>query len=115
MYRNHPGTVIHGSLPAVAAVGVLLISFISNAHAGCQSEMRILADDLAGVKLTSAQNQQIADKVLQARRHCWVQDEEVAMKLINSARRAAGLKESSGEFDWETVPLESLEKTPTNE
>jgi len=83
-------------------------------HADCQSELRILADDLAGVKLTSAQSQQVADKVLQARRHCWVQHEQTAMKLINSARRTAGLKESSGEFDWETVPLEQLEKAPTD-
>lgn len=81
-------------------------------HAACQSEMRILSDDLAGVKLTPAQSQLIADKVLQARRHCWVQHEQKAMELINSARRLAGLKESSGEFDWETVPLESLEKAP---
>ncbi len=81
----------------------------TTAYAACQSELRVLADDLAGVKLTSAQRQLIADKVLQARRHCWVQQEEAAMKLINGARRLAGLKESSGEFDWETVPLESLE------
>ena len=84
----------------------------SSANAACQGELRILADDLAGVKLTSAQSQQIADKVLQARRHCWVQREKTAMDLINSARRTAGLKESSGEFDWESVPLESLEKEP---
>ena len=79
-------------------------------HAACQSEMRILADDLAGVKLTSYQRQSVADKVLQARRHCWVNNEKVAMVLINSARRIAGLKEASGEFDWENVPLESLEE-----
>lgn len=88
--------------------------FAPISHADCQSELRILADDLAGVKLTSAQTQQVADKVLQARRHCWVQQEQTAMKLINSARRTAGLKESSGEFDWETVPLEQLEKPPPN-
>jgi hypothetical protein len=79
-------------------------------HAACQSEMRILADDLAGVKLNSYQTQSIADKVLQARRHCWVHHEKVAMDLINSARRIAGLKETTGEFDWENVPLESLEE-----
>ena len=79
-------------------------------YAACQSEIRILADDLAGVKLTSYQSQSVADKVLQARRHCWVQHETAAMDLINSARRIAGLKESSGEFDWENVPLESLEE-----
>lgn len=79
-------------------------------HAACQSEIRILADDLAGVKLNSYQMQSIADKIFLARRHCWVQHEKVAMDLINSARRIAGLKESTGEFDWENVPLESLEE-----
>lgn len=80
------------------------------AHAECQSEMRILGDDLAGVKLTSQQSQSIADKILRARRHCWVHHEQEAMDLINSARRIAGLEASSGEFDWENVPLESLEE-----
>ena len=80
------------------------------AYADCRSEMRILADDLAGVKLNSYQSQSLADKVLQARRQCWVQREQAAMDLINSARRIAGLKESTGEFDWENVPLESLEE-----
>ena len=104
---------------AATMVGQLLLGaagvfFAFSAHAGCQSQMRILADDLAGVELTSAQRQWIADKVLQARRHCWVHREEAAMKLINSARKVAGLKEASGEFDWENVPLESLEKPPTD-
>ncbi|UCH46920.1 MAG: hypothetical protein JSU95_12535 [Betaproteobacteria bacterium] len=76
--------------------------------------MRILADDLAGVELTSAQRQWIADKILKARRHCWVHREEAAMELINAARKMAGLKEATGEFDWENVPLESLEKPPPN-
>ena len=95
-------------------LGVTMALSVPACHADCQSELRILADDLAGVKLTSAQSQQVADKVLQARRHCWVQHEQTAMKLINSARRTAGLKESSGEFDWETVPLDQLEKAPTD-
>jgi hypothetical protein len=96
-------------------LGAVLVFFANfSAHAGCQSEMRILADDLVGVELTSAQRQSIADKILKARRHCWVHREEEAMRLINSARRIAGLKEASGEFDWETVPLESLEKPPPN-
>jgi hypothetical protein len=95
-------------------LGATLAFFVFSTHAACQSEMRILADDLAGVKLTSAQRQWIADKILQARRHCWVHREEAAMKLINSARRMAGLEEASGEFDWENVPLESLEEPPPN-
>ena len=91
----------------------LLITVFSLAsvttYAACQSEMRILGDDLAGVKLTSQQSQYIADKILKARRHCWVHHEQEAMELINSARRIAGLKETTGEFDWENVPLESLQ------
>ncbi|NIO43732.1 MAG: hypothetical protein GTO41_28395 [Burkholderiales bacterium] len=104
MQRESMGAVI--SRCVLIAVPIFLVF---NAEAACQSELRILADDLASVKLTSAQSQLIADKVLQARRHCWVQREEAAMELINSARRMAGLKESSGKFDWETVPLETLE------
>ncbi len=110
--------VVRGSLAvsvlARGLLGVASIFCFSNCHAACQSEMRILADDLAGVKLTSAQSQLVADKVLQARRHCWVQHEEEAMALINSARRMAGLKETSGEFDWESVPLDSLEQAPSD-
>ena len=99
---------------ACLLLGAILAFGVHSARAACQSEMRILADDLAGVELTSAQRQWIADKILKARRHCWVHREEEAMALINSARRIAGLKEASGEFDWETVPLESLEQIPSN-
>lgn len=109
MHGRIAGAMIQWLLLAIASA-----LFISSSHAACQSEIRILGDDLAGVKLTSAQSQLIAEKVLLARRHCWVQHEKEAMELINSARRLAGLKESSGEFDWETVPLESLEEVPTN-
>ena len=109
MRRGYTGVVIGHLMPIAASV-----CFTSPLHAACQSEIRILGDDLAGVRLTAAQSQMIADKVLQARRHCWVQHEQEAMELINSARRMAGLKESSGEFDWETVPLESLERPASN-
>lgn len=95
-------------------LGALLAVGVQSTQAACKSEMRILADDLAGVELSSAQRHWIADKILKARRHCWVHREEEAMALINSARRMAGLKEASGEFDWETVPLESLEQIPSN-
>ncbi len=95
-------------------LGATLALVVHGTHAACQSEMRILADDLAGVELSSAQRQWIADKILKARRHCWVHREEEAMALINSARRMAGLKEATGEFDWQTVPLDSLEQVPSN-
>jgi hypothetical protein len=84
--------------------------FATTAFADCQSELRILADDLHGMALTQKQNQDLADAVLQARRHCWVQQEKPAMDLINRARSIAGLKPATGEFDWENVPLESLQE-----
>jgi len=93
-------------------LGVTLIVCSSNSHAGCEREFGILAEDLADVKLNSAQSQIIANKLALARRHCWVQHEQEAMALINSARKVAGLKETTGEFDWENVPLESLEQSP---
>ena len=92
------------NVPAAVVTHTLLtIVFLLASPAGygaCQSEMRILADDLAGVKLNSYQTQTIADKVLQARRHCWVHREKAAMDLIrpqgNNRRvrlgeRAAGI------------------------
>ena len=33
------------------------------------------------------------------------------MTLIYVAQRLTGLKKTTGEFDWGSVPLESLEKT----
>ncbi len=107
MRLKHAITIIGHSLLLAAGACSAAVGY-----AACQSEMRILGDDLAGVELTPAQSQLIADKVLQARRHCWVHHEQKAMELINSARRIAGLQESSGEYDWETVPLESLEQEP---
>jgi hypothetical protein len=89
--------------------GLLAMLLAQSAIADCQSELRILADDLQGVKLSDKQNQDIASVILQARRHCWVQQEKPAMDLINRARMTAGLKPATGEFDWENVPLESLE------
>ncbi|KPK35628.1 MAG: hypothetical protein AMJ66_00630 [Betaproteobacteria bacterium SG8_40] len=109
MKLKHSISTIGHSLLVTGSVFSAAVSY-----AACQSEMRILGEDLAGVELTSAQSQMIADKVLQARRHCWVHHEQKAMELINSARRLAGLKQSSGEFDWETVPLESLEQAPVD-
>ena len=94
-------------LVATSLVGGLMPSA---ALAECKSELRILADDLAGKKLSSQQNQYIANKILMAKRHCWVMHEEAAMDLINQVRRYAGLEETTGEFDWENVPLESLEE-----
>ena len=105
MILNLPAAVVTHTLLATV---FLLVS--PAGYGACQSEMRILADDLAGVKLNSYQTQTIADKILQARRHCWVHREKAAMDLINSARQIAGLKETTGEFDWENVPLESLEE-----
>lgn len=95
-------------LPIVAAAA--MVSPIA-AAAGCQTELRVFADDLQGVELTQRQIQDIAGLLMQARRHCWVHQETVAMGLINKARSTAGLEPSSGEFDWENVPLDSLQDT----
>ncbi len=95
--------------PALALVAALTASPVL---ADCQAELRILAENLHGVSLNDKQNQDLAGVILQARRHCWVQQEKVAMDLINRARSIAGLKPATGEFDWENVPLESLEPAP---
>jgi len=36
------------------------------------------------------------------------------MRYLNAARKLAGLPESKGEFDWENVPIDSLESLPEN-
>jgi hypothetical protein len=93
-------------------VALALIAALSTAPAlaDCQAELRILADDLHGVTLTQKQNEDLAGAILQARRHCWVQQEKPALDQINRARGIAGLKPTTGEFDWENVPLDSLEQ-----
>ena len=76
---------------------------------GCSSEVRRLADDLQGISLTNRQTQQLASILFDARKLCFAQYDTEALRLINKARAIVGLKPSPGEFDWENVPLESLE------
>jgi hypothetical protein len=92
-----------------AAPVLVLLLGAAPALADCQAQLRILADDLHGVALADKQNQDLAGLILQARRHCWVQQEKPALDLINRARSTAGLKPATTEFNWENVPLESLE------
>ena len=93
-----------------SALALVATLSVAPALADCQAQLRILADDLHGVTLTQKQNEDLAGAILQARRHCWVQQEKPAMDLINWARSIAGLKPATGEFDWENVPLDSLEQ-----
>ena len=80
------------------------------ARADCQQQLQQLSADLRGVSLTETQKQTIGGMVDDARRYCWVHREEPAMEIIAKARQAAGIKPPGKEFDWETVPLESLER-----
>jgi hypothetical protein len=82
---------------------------MSEAGAGCQEQLRILADDILDVKLTQRQMFDVAAAVLEARRRCWIQPEKSAMVRISRPRLAAGLKPPVEDSDWDTVPLESLE------
>lgn len=88
---------------------LLTIAAARPALADCQSQLRLLADDLKGVALTEAQKSELAAVVYEARRYCWVHQEKPAMGFIGKARKVAGLKPPADEFDWETVPLKSLE------
>ena len=92
-----------------AWVLLLTIAAARPSLADCQSQLRVLADDLKGVILTETQKSDLAAIVFEARRYCWVHQETLAMGLIGKARKVAGLKPPVDEFDWETVPLESLE------
>ena len=92
-----------------AWVVLLTVAAARPALADCQSQLRLLADDLKGVVLTETQKSDLAAIVYEARRYCWVHQEKPAMGFIGKARKVAGLKPPVDEFDWETVPLESLE------
>jgi hypothetical protein len=82
------------------------------AGADCQSQLQLLSADVRDVALTEQQKQEIGGIVASARRYCWVHQEDAAMQYIARARDVAGLKPPPDEFDWETVPLESLEREP---
>ena len=92
-----------------AWVVLLTVAAARPALADCQSQLRVLADDLKGIVLTETQKSDLAAIVYEARRYCWVHQEVPAMGFIGKARKVAGLKPPVDEFDWETVPLESLE------
>ena len=81
----------------------------ASARADCQQQLQHLAADLKGVALTEPQKQDLGGLVDDARLYCWVHREKPAMEYIAKARRVAGIKPPREEFDWETVPLESLE------
>jgi hypothetical protein len=80
------------------------------ARADCQQQLQQLSYDLRDMTLTETQKQTIGGLVDDARRYCWVHRENPAMEIIVKARRTAGIKPMGEEFDWETVPLESLER-----
>ncbi len=86
-----------------------MVTTAQPALADCQSQLRLLADDLKDAVLTETQKNELAAAVYEARRYCWVHQEKPAMGYIGKARKVAGLKPPADEFDWETVPLESLE------
>ena len=95
-------------------IASMIVVWATQSLAECQSEIRILGDDLAGVRLAPEKNMDLADKVFKARRYCYLGDEKTAMRYLNAARKLAGLPESKGEFDWENVPIDSLESLPEN-
>ena len=76
----------------------------------CQAAISELATDLKGVKLTKKKTEQIFTILFDARRLCALGHQKPALKEINKARTFAGLKETTGDFDWENVPLDSLEE-----
>lgn len=96
-------------LKAAAWTIFLAVAAAQSALADCQSQLRLLGDDLQGVVLTETQKNELAAIVYEARRYCWVHQEKPAMGYIGKARKVAGLKPPVDEFDWETVPLESLQ------
>ena len=103
-----PRYILQLSLPFVAIATLLVLPLA--AQADCQQQLQQLSTDLHGVALSETQKQTIGGMVDDARRYCWVHREEPAMEIIAKARQTAGIKPPGEEFDWETVPLESLER-----
>jgi hypothetical protein len=95
-------------LPGLALLASLVLS--AGARADCAQQLQQLSTDLRGLELTEVQKQAIGGMVYDARRFCWVHRETPALELLAKARRTAGIKPMTAEFDWETVPLESLER-----
>lgn len=79
------------------------------ASADCAKQLQLLGEDVRGVSLTQTQKQDLGGIVDGARRHCWAHFEDAAMQFITRARNLAGVGPPREDFDWETVPLESLE------
>ncbi|CAN0450085.1 unnamed protein product [Phaeothamnion confervicola] len=96
--------------PLLSAVLVSALALPIGVRADCQQQLQQLSADLRGLDLTEMQKQTIGGLVDDARRYCWVHRESPAMEIIAKARRTAGIKPMGNEQDWETVPLESLEK-----
>lgn len=92
---------------SILLLGALAVA--GPALADCQQQLQLLGTDLKGVVLTETQKQDIGGILDDARRYCWIHQERPAMVFIAKARRVAGIRPPPDEFDWETVPLESLE------
>jgi hypothetical protein len=99
---------------AAAAAAMLCAGLLgaASARAECETQIRLLGEDLEKVTLTEMQKQQMVGMLQRARRHCWIHQEAPAMELIAKARQIAGLTPPRPEFDWENVPLDSLERVP---
>jgi len=96
----------------IASFSMIQIFTYSSVIAGCKTELRNLANDLSGVKLSHQKTQSLAASILMAREHCLRNKESESIELINEARILAGLGVITGEFDWENVPIEKLEEHP---
>jgi hypothetical protein len=106
MTRNMAASILRAGLFAV------LVLRAPATLADCAEQLQRLSTDLRGVTLTETQKQTIGGIVDEARRYCWVHREEIAMVYVVKARNVAGIKSAASENDWESVPLESLERTP---
>jgi hypothetical protein len=97
-----------------AGLCAALLALPVPAAADCAQQLHLFGEDLKGVALTQARKQEIGVIFDDARRRCWAHMEDASMAYIVKARKAAGIGPPREEFDWENVPLESLEKTPEN-
>lgn len=106
MTQGDPVSILRAGLFAA------LVLSASATRADCAEQLQRLSTDLRGVALSETQKQTIGGIVDEARRYCWVHREEIAMVYVVKARNVAGIKPGTSENDWETVPLESLERAP---
>ena len=100
---------VRSKIEAFVVAASAMLALTGAAQADCQKQIQLFGEDVKNIALTQTQKQDIGGILDDARRHCWAHLEQAALDYVARARRTAGIGPLREEFDWENVPLESLE------